>query len=64
MTIICADNTPIMLQTLKENAIRAFPHANIQTFLTAEAALSCAEKSAAMCFFVKSIRQDWKDFSC
>lgn len=44
MTIICADNTPIMLQSLKENAIRAFPNANIQTFLTEEAALSCAEK--------------------
>lgn len=44
MTIICADNTPIMLQSLKENAICAFPDANVQTFLTAEAALSCAEK--------------------
>ena len=44
MTIICADNTPIMLQSLKENAIRAFPHANVQTFLTEEAALNCAEK--------------------
>ena len=45
MTIICADNTPIMLQSLKENAIRAFPYADVQTFLTAEAALNCAEKN-------------------
>lgn len=44
MTIICADNTPIMLQSLKDNAEVAFPHANIQTFLSAEAAWNCAEE--------------------
>ena len=45
MTIICVDNTPIMLQSLEENAVLAFPHANIQTFLAAESALSYAEKN-------------------
>lgn len=43
MTIVCVDNTPIMLQSLKENAATAFPHANVQTFLTAESALNYAE---------------------
>ena len=43
MTIVCADNTPIMLQSLKENAMIAFPEANVQTFLTAESALRYAE---------------------
>ena len=45
MTIICADNTPIMLQNLKENAMKAFPHAVVQSFLAAESALSYAEKN-------------------
>ena len=45
MTIICVDNTPIMLQSLEENAVLAFPRANIQTFLAAESALSYAEKN-------------------
>ena len=44
MTIVCVDNTPIMLQTLKENADNAYPHANVQTFLSAEPALDYAEK--------------------
>lgn len=39
MTIVCVDNTPIMLQFLEENAKIAFPHADIQTFLTEELAL-------------------------
>ena len=38
MTIVCMDNTPIMLQSLEENAVKAFPHANVQTFLSSEAA--------------------------
>ena len=45
MTIICVDNTPIMLQSLKENATKAFPHANVQTFLNEETALNYAEKN-------------------
>ncbi len=45
MNIICVDNTPIMLQSLKENATSAFPHANIQAFLTTESALSYVEKN-------------------
>ena len=45
MTIVCADNTPIMLQSLKENAAVVFPHADIQTFLTAESALRYAESN-------------------
>ena len=44
MTIVCVDNTPIMLQTLKENADKAYPYADVQTFLTAESALDYAEK--------------------
>lgn len=44
MTIVCVDNTPIMLQSLKENADKAYPYADVQTFLTAEPALNYAEK--------------------
>ena len=44
MTIVCVDNTPIMLQTLKESAGKAYPYADVQTFLTAESALDYAEK--------------------
>ena len=43
MTIVCVDNTPIMLQSLKENAGKAYPCADIQTFLSAESALNYAE---------------------
>ncbi len=43
MIIICVDNTPIMLQYLEENALVAFPNADVQTFLTAEAALNYAK---------------------
>ena len=43
MTIICVDNTPIMLQSLKENARNAYPYANVQPFLTEAAALEYAE---------------------
>ena len=44
MTIICVDNTPIMLHSLKENAQNAYPSADVQTFLTEENALKYAEK--------------------
>ena len=44
MTIVCVDNTPIMLQLLKENADKAYPDADVQTFLSAEPALDYAEK--------------------
>ena len=44
MTIVCVDNTPIMLQSLKENADKAYPYADVRTFLTAELALDYAEK--------------------
>ena len=44
MTIVCVDNTPIMLQFLKENADMAYPCANVQTFLSAESALDYAER--------------------
>lgn len=43
MTIVCVDNTPIMLQSLKENAVKAYPYADVQTFLSAEPALDYAE---------------------
>ena len=45
MTIICHDKAPIMLQSLKENATKAFPDGNIQTFLAAESAFSYAKKN-------------------
>ena len=44
MTIVCVDNTPIMLQSLKENADKAYPYADVQTFLSAEPALDYAER--------------------
>ena len=44
MTVICVDNTPIMLQSLKENADKAYPYADVQAFLSAEPALDYAEK--------------------
>ncbi len=44
MTIVCVDNTPIMLQSLKENADKAYPYADVQTFLSAETALDYVEK--------------------
>ncbi len=44
MTIVCVDNTPIMLQTLKENAETAYPHADVRAFLTEESALNYAEQ--------------------
>ena len=39
MTIVCVDNTPIMLQFLKENAAKEFPFADVQAFLGEESAL-------------------------
>ena len=45
MTIVCVDNTPIMLQSLKENADKAYPYANVQTFLSAAPALEYAKKN-------------------
>ena len=44
MTIVCVDNTPIMLQSLKENATIAFPHADVKAFVAAESALQYAEE--------------------
>ena len=44
MIIVCVDNIPIMLQSLKEDAGRAYPNANVQTFLTADPALEYAKK--------------------
>ena len=43
MTIVYVDNTPIMLQSLKENADKAYPYADVQTFNSAELALNYAE---------------------
>ena len=44
MTIVCVDNTPIMLQFLKENAEKAYPCADVQAFLSAESALEYVER--------------------
>ena len=44
MTIVCVDNTPIMLQSLKENADKAYPCANVQTFLSEESTRDYVEK--------------------
>ena len=43
MIVICVDNTPIMLQNLKENAEKAYPYADVRAFCTAELALQYAE---------------------
>ncbi|MBQ5761140.1 MAG: response regulator transcription factor [Clostridia bacterium] len=43
MTIVCVDNTPIMLQSLKEIADKAYPCADVQTFLSANPALDYAK---------------------
>ena len=43
MIIVCVDNTPIMLQNLKENAKEAYPNADVQAFRTVEHALQYAE---------------------
>lgn len=45
MTVVCFDSTPIMLQSLKENAQMVFSDADIQAFLTEESALNYAEKA-------------------
>ena len=45
MTILCVDDTPIMLQSLKENATSAFPDAVVRPFSGAEAALDYAKKN-------------------
>ena len=45
MTVVCVDNTPIMLQFLKENAEAAYPNADIQDFLTEDHALDYVKKS-------------------
>ena len=45
MTILCVDNTPIMLQSLAENAMKVFPQADVQKVPTAESAWSYAEKN-------------------
>ena len=44
MNIVCVDNTPIMLQSLKEDAGKAYPNANVQTFLSADPALNYVQK--------------------
>lgn len=43
MTIVCVDNAPIMLQSLKENADLAYPCANVQAYRNAASALDYAE---------------------
>ena len=45
MNIICVDNTPIMLQSLRENATAAFPNANVQTFRAEDSALRYAQEN-------------------
>ena len=43
MTIVCVDNTPIMLQSLKENAKTTYPYADVKTFLAEASALEYVE---------------------
>ena len=43
MIIVCVDNTPIMLQNLKENAEKVYPYADVRAFRTAEPAMQYAE---------------------
>ena len=44
MTTIWVDSVPIVLQPMGENADKAYPYADVRTFLTAELALDYAEK--------------------
>ena len=43
MTVVCVDNTPIMLQAMKENAEAVFPYADVQAFLREKSALTYAK---------------------
>lgn len=43
MRIICVDNTPVLLQFLKENAEKAYPNADIRAFSSETLALDYAE---------------------
>lgn len=43
MRIICVDNTPVLLQFLKENAEKAYPNADIQVFTSEMLALHNAK---------------------
>lgn len=43
MKIICVDNTPVLLQFLKENAEQAYPNADVQAFSNETPALHYAE---------------------
>ena len=45
MTAICFDSTPIMLQSLKDNAEKVFTLADIQSFLADRDAFNYAEKA-------------------
>lgn len=55
MTIVSVDNAPIMLQSLKENAINAFHHANVREFLAEEPALHFAEEFGCDIFLCEII---------
>ena len=54
-TIVCVDNTLIVLQSLKENANKAYLYTDVQTFLSAELALDNADKFGYEYSFVRSI---------
>ena len=56
MTILYVDNTPIMLQILKENVTKAFPHADVQAFLSAEPALFYAQKMVEKFFITQGCK--------
>ena len=45
MVVICVDNTPILLQALKDNAVRAFPNADVQAFPLEEQAFAYAKSA-------------------
>ena len=44
MTVLCVDNTPIMLQSLNDIVTIAFPDADVQMFRAAESALKYAQQ--------------------
>ena len=62
MTIVCVDNTPIMLQSLKENVSKAIHIRMCKHFFLQRLLWTMQKSSGAMCFFAKSILRDWKDF--
>ncbi len=57
MTIVCVDNTPIMLQSSKETVANTYPDADVQTCLTNEKDQFQREYDLGYCLFGKRTRK-------